>query len=142
MTITRRELLAGALAAPKAGRWTDDRLGIFCHLDRDERSARQTLAAARAAGFRRAQIPRPWPQVNEALLSALPSWLTIEDVRAEVLSAYVNCCEPANVIMECRREDFARAIDLAGSLENLIASVEQSRQPPQPLEIEVAAFGR
>ena len=28
-----------------------------------------------------------------------------------------------------------------GSLENLIASVEQSRQPPQPLETEVAAFG-
>jgi transposase len=28
-----------------------------------------------------------------------------------------------------------------GSLENLIAAVEQSRQPPQPLETEVAAFG-
>jgi len=117
MRITRRELLslAAAGAAP-ARQWDDDRLGIFCHLGTDEASARKTLAAARAAGFRRAQISFPWPRVNGAYLKSLPAWLESEGIRAEVLSAYVNCCHPEAVLMDCRREDFARAFELAPTL--------------------------
>ena len=122
MNCTRRSLLksgAGFLACGTAAartRWSEDRLGIFCHLGSDEASARKTLAAAREAGFRTAQISFPWTKVGDAYLKALPRWLEAEGVKAGVLSAYVNCCRPETVIMDCRREDFEKAIETAGSL--------------------------
>jgi sugar phosphate isomerase/epimerase len=117
MSATRREVLSlAALGAVAARRWDDDRLGIFCHLGTEEATARKTLAAARAAGFRRAQISFPWPRVSEAYLKSLPGWLASEGIRAEVLSAYVNCLNPEVVLMDCRRQDFARALDVAGTV--------------------------
>lgn len=117
MSATRRELLSlAALGALPARRWDDERLGIFCHLGTDEATARKTLAAARAAGFRRAQISFPWPRVSEAYLRSLPTWLASEGIRAEVLSAYINCLNPEIVLMDCRRQDFVRALDVAGTL--------------------------
>jgi len=117
MSVTRRELLSlAALSALPARNWEDDRLGIFCHLGADEASARKTLAAARAAGFRRAQISFPWPRVSQPYLKSLPGWLRSEGVQAEVLSAYVNCCNPEAVLMDCRRQDFSTALEVAGTL--------------------------
>lgn len=110
--MTRR----GFLAALAAAKWDDQRLGVFCGLGKDETTARRTLEAARAAGFRRAQIFFPWTEVDEAFLRALPGWLDDSGVRAEVLGAYVNCLSPGTVIMSCREEHFARAIDLAATL--------------------------
>jgi sugar phosphate isomerase/epimerase len=122
--MTRRHLLAAGLglAGSRRGhssppkKWSPNRLGVFCHLGADEMSARKTLAAARAAGFRYAQIQFPWTRVDEAYLKALPGWLKSEGVRAEVLGAYVNCCQPEIVLMECRRQDLERAIELAPRL--------------------------
>jgi sugar phosphate isomerase/epimerase len=109
-------LAACGRAAARDKKWSANRLGVFCHLGTDETTARRTLAAARAAGFRYAQIQFPWPRVDESFLKALPGWLKKEGVRAEVLGAYVNCCQPELVMMECRRQDFERAIDLAPQL--------------------------
>lgn len=117
MLVTRRDLCCAALAFRYFGPDPiEDRLGVFCMLGTSEDSARQPLAAARAAGFRRVQIQFPWPRVDETYLRALPKWLAGEGLRAEVLGAYVNCCQPSNIIMDCRREDLPRALDLAGAL--------------------------
>ncbi len=117
MVVTRRELCCAALAsryfAPDP---IEERLGIFCMLGAAEASARPVLAAARAAGFRRVQIQFPWPRVDETYLRSLPRWLAAEGLRAEAVGAYVNCCQPSNVIMDCRAEDLPRALDLAGAL--------------------------
>jgi hypothetical protein len=61
-------LLASALAARRSGLgqlWIEDRLGLSCQLGADEASARRSLAAASAAGFRRAQVGFPWSGVAE-----------------------------------------------------------------------------
>jgi sugar phosphate isomerase/epimerase len=104
--------LTGALvqAASEAG----DRLGIFCHLGTEEGTARKALAAARTAGFLRAQIFIPWDRVGGSYLKALPGWLQDAGVQAEVLSAYVNCCSPETVLMNCGRSHFDKALNYAG----------------------------
>jgi len=124
MSTTRRQLLksgAGALVCAagvpaKPSRWNPGRLGIFCHLAPEEAAARKTLAAARAAGFRTSQIQFPWTRLDASFLRSLPGWLREEGIAAEVLGAYVNACAPENVLMDCRREDFARAIDVAARI--------------------------
>jgi sugar phosphate isomerase/epimerase len=94
-------------------RFEPDRLGIMCHLGSTEASARAVLRSARRAGFRRAQVNFPWDQVKDAFLRGLPGWLSEEGIEAPVLSAYVNCVEPANILMATRAEDFDRAIEYA-----------------------------
>ncbi len=90
-----------------------DRLGIMCQMDATEPSVRKVLDAARKAGFGRAQIQFPWDRADAGFLRGLPGWLTASGVHVDVLSAYVNCADPANVLMGARAEDFGRAIDLA-----------------------------
>jgi len=124
MRTTRRQWLrggavafaCGAGARSSAPKWNPDRLGIFCHLAPEEAAARKTLAAARAAGFRTSQIQFPWTRLDASFLRSLPGWLREEGIAAEVLGAYVNACAPENVLMDCRREDFARAIDVAARI--------------------------
>jgi sugar phosphate isomerase/epimerase len=107
--MTRRTLLAAAFARRAA----EDRLGIMCQFPADEAGARKALDAARDAGFRRAQINFPWTRVTAEYLRALPRWLKDAGLAADVLSAYVNCADPANVIMDTRAGDFDRALDYA-----------------------------
>lgn len=106
--LTRRTLLAAVFAPP-----AEDRLGVMCQLPPDEAGARKVLGAARDAGFRRVQINFPWTRVAADYLRSLPSWLKDANLAAGVLSAYVNCADPPNVIMETRAGDFDRALDYA-----------------------------
>ena len=56
-TLPRRSFLKSAAAAFLFGRAAEvGRLGIMCQFDPEETAARKVLAAARRAGFRRAQI--------------------------------------------------------------------------------------
>ena len=116
--LTRRSFLAttAGVAAARGGAWNPDRLGIACGFGATESSVRSALAAARQAGFTRAQIQIPWAKVSDAYIKSLPGWLSSEGVHAEVLGAYVNCAVPENVLMDCRTEDFSRAIDVASAL--------------------------
>ncbi len=115
--LTRRSFLASATAGALYGAaWDPTRLGISCLLGTTEGSVRKVLSAAREAGFTRAQIQFPWTKVSEDFIRSLPAWLAGEGIEAEVLGAHVNCCAPENVIMDCRRQDFARAIEVAGTL--------------------------
>jgi sugar phosphate isomerase/epimerase len=114
--LTRRGLLlgsAGVLAMAKGGA---DRLGINLHLETQERAARDVLARARQAGFRRAQVYFDWVKADASFLRALPGWIQAEDLRTDVLGAYVNCAAPDTLIMETRAQDLDRAIELAPSL--------------------------
>jgi len=111
--MTRREFCAAAAAA--AAPWTD-RLGILCQLGSTEKTARETLAAARAAGFRRGMVNFSWDKVDAVFLKSLPSWVRGEDFACDALGAYVNCLEPSIVLMNTRAEDFDRALDYAGQL--------------------------
>jgi sugar phosphate isomerase/epimerase len=112
--ITRRSLLAGAAAAHLRAATLAERLGIVCQVSPDEAASRKVLRAAREAGFTRVQLQFSWSKVGEDFLRVLPGWLKEEGVAGEVVGAYVNCTAPANVLMDCRREDFSRAIDFAG----------------------------
>jgi sugar phosphate isomerase/epimerase len=117
--LTRRSFLATVAAASAArggGAWNPDRLGIACGFGTTEASVHAPLAAARQAGFTRAQIQIPWAKVGDEYVKSVPAWLASEGVRAEVVGAYVNCAVPGNVLMDCRAQDFSRAIDLASSL--------------------------
>ncbi|MCC6862394.1 MAG: sugar phosphate isomerase/epimerase [Bryobacterales bacterium] len=120
MRETRRQWLRRTAAAPLGAAFgspgAGDRLGIFCHLGEGENQARRVLAAARAAGFRRTQIFIPWDRAGEGYLKALPGWLREAGIQAEVLSAYVNCCSPETVLMNCRRTDFEKALEYAGQV--------------------------
>jgi len=116
--MTRRSALqclgAVAAAAPKVT-WSD-RLGVVCQLAASEKPAREVLGAARQAGFRGIQVFFPWVKIDNAFLKGLPSWVRAEGLRCEVLSAYVNCVDPAIVLMNARAEDFPRALEYAGEL--------------------------
>ena len=114
LMLTRRRWLLGCAGAAAA--WPDQRLGVACHLGAGEASARKALGAAAAAGFRRIQIQFPWAKVGDGFLGALPGWLKAEGLSVDVLGAYVNCCQPENVLMDCRESDLERAIELAGGL--------------------------
>jgi sugar phosphate isomerase/epimerase len=117
MKTTRRSFLGSCAAALAFGPPGDaDRLGIMCQFEPEEKAARNVLAAARQAGFRRAQIFFAWDRASESFLRALPGWLAAEDVRADVLSAYVNCVSPETVLMNARAGDMDRAIELAPSI--------------------------
>lgn len=118
--MNRRAFLMGAaagVAAPAAPAvdWPS-RLGIMCHLTAEEAASRKTLAAARAAGFRRIQVNFPWNRVDAAYLKAVPGWIRAEELRCDALSVYVNCAQPETLLMGTRREDFARALETAGEL--------------------------
>ncbi|MCL5745703.1 MAG: hypothetical protein M1541_17560, partial [Acidobacteria bacterium] len=81
MRLDRRSFL-GVAAAPLVARESmTGRLGVVCAFGAEEKSARASLAAARAAGFRMAQIRFPWDRVTPEFLRALPSWLRAEDIR-------------------------------------------------------------
>ena len=115
--IARRTFLAGctagfALPAPGLA----ERTGIMCQFEPEEAAARKVLTAAREAGFRRAQIFFPWDRASGGFLRSLPGWIASEDLRAEVLSAYVNCTAPGVVLMSTRAADFDRAIDFGAEL--------------------------
>jgi sugar phosphate isomerase/epimerase len=92
------------------------RLGIMCQFEPEETGARNVLAAARQSGFRRAQIYFPWDRASSSFLGQLPGWLHSEDIHADVVSAYVNCVAPENVLMNARAGDLVRALDLASSV--------------------------
>ncbi len=94
--------------------WDSARLGIACSLGDSEDTARKALSEARQAGFTRAQLQIPWTRVDDSFLRKVPGWLRQEGLQADVLGAYVNCCLPANVWMDCREQDFDRAIETAG----------------------------
>ncbi|HEY3439527.1 MAG TPA: TIM barrel protein [Paludibaculum sp.] len=115
----RRRQFLGTLAAATATAapepWST-RLGIMCQLGATESGARGVLAAARAAGFTRAQVAFPWDRVDEAFLKNLPAWVQAEGLRCEALGAYVNCVEPVAVVMNTRTADFERAIAVAAEL--------------------------
>ena len=116
--IPRRAFLARCSAA-LALRMREDfaeRLGIVCQFEPEEEATRKVLAAARQAGFRRAQVHFPWDRATGGFLRGLRGWLAAEDVRADVVSAYVNCAVPENVLMGARAGDLERAIELAASL--------------------------
>jgi sugar phosphate isomerase/epimerase len=113
-TITRRSLLACAAAMNLPAATLAERLGIACAVSSDETSTRKVLRTVREAGFTRAQLQFPWNKVDDQFLRALPRWLKEEGVVGDVVGAYVNCASPANVLMDCRRQDLIRAIDFAG----------------------------
>src|SRR5947208_2694990 len=122
--ISRRSLLRNAVvaippigpASARVGKFSAERLGIMCNLGPDESSARKVLAAARAAGYQRAQIRFPWTRVSAAYLKALPQWVKAEGLQADALGAYVNCCRPEVILTDCRAGDLPRAIEFAGTL--------------------------
>jgi sugar phosphate isomerase/epimerase len=114
--VTRRAFLAACAAVRGLAAGAADRLGIMCQLPPEEAAAREVLASARKAGFRHSQISFPWDRTPAAFLHALPKWVAAADLRADVLSAYVNCAAPGKVIMNTRAEDFDRAIELAPEL--------------------------
>ncbi len=118
--LTRRTCLAALgglqVLAAKPAVWSDERLGVVCHLGRTEAAARKVLAAARDAGYRRVQADFPWNEVSETFLRSLLALLKEAGIEAPVLSAYVNCVDPARVIMSTRASDFAHALDYAGTL--------------------------
>jgi len=116
LDINRRTFIGSATSAVFTAPWKADRLGIVCSSGNDESSARKALAAVRHAGFDLIQLQIPWGKVDDTFLKKMPGWLNREGIRAEVLGAYVNCCEPENVIMDCRRSDFERAIRFAGTI--------------------------
>ncbi len=99
-----------------AAGWPDERLGVACNIAGTEEKARELLGAAAAAGFRRIQLFPPWKAVEDSFVRALPGWVKAAGLEAPALGAYVNCCEPANVIMNTREEDFVRAIEAAGTM--------------------------
>ncbi|MCC7499694.1 MAG: TIM barrel protein [Bryobacterales bacterium] len=112
----RRAFLCSAAASLLAAGWSDRRLGVACNVSTTEGKTRQLLAAAAAAGFRRIQLFPPWKLVDDSFVHALPGWVNDAGLQVAVLGAYVNCCQPANVIMNTREQDFVRAVDAAGSL--------------------------
>jgi sugar phosphate isomerase/epimerase len=111
----RRTFLAGAALLSAPAGWKQ-RLGIMCQLGPEEAAARQTLAAACAAGFENIQVNFPWDRVTAGYLRELPGWIRAESLRCQVLSAYVNCLAPATVLMSTRAEDFTRAIAYAAEV--------------------------
>jgi len=113
--MTRREFCAAATAAAAPAPWAD-RLGILCQLGSTEKTARETLAAARAAGFRRGMVNFAWDKVDAGFLRSLPGWVRGEGFQCDALGAYVNCLEPSVVLMNTRREDFERALQYAAEL--------------------------
>lgn len=123
MPSSRRRWLANSflwgssVGAFGAGQRALERLGIACQLANTESRTRETLATARAAGFRSVQVQFSWDHATAEFLKALPGWLRAEGLRADVLGAYVNCASPETVIMGCRHEDFARALDYAATLD-------------------------
>jgi sugar phosphate isomerase/epimerase len=116
MNMTRREWMAASGAAVAAAAQPPRIPGIACNIGIEESQARKTLAAARAAGFRSIQIQFAWDAATPAFLGALPGWVRSEGLETAALGAYVNCAAPANVLMNCRAEDIARAVDFAGAL--------------------------
>jgi len=75
--IPRRAFLARCSAA-LALRMREDfaeRLGIVCQLEPEEEATRKVLAAARQAGFRRAQVHFPWDRATGGFLRGLRGWL-------------------------------------------------------------------
>jgi sugar phosphate isomerase/epimerase len=117
---TRRSFVGASLAsaafaaAPKTA-WSE-RLGVMCIFAATEKPAREVLAAARQAGFHRIQMTFPWTKVDAGFLKGLPSWVQAEGLRCEALGAYVNCVDPAAVLMNTRAEDFAHALEYAAEL--------------------------
>jgi sugar phosphate isomerase/epimerase len=110
----RRSFLA-ALAVCKMES-ESDRIGVACHVGNSEDTARKRLAAAAAAGFQRIQVVFPWEEIGGSFLQDLPHWIKQEGLMPVVLSAYVNCVEPRQVLMSTRAEDFVHAIEFAGVL--------------------------
>ncbi len=117
MLSSRRQWLAASVMPLRAGAagLPLERLGVACPVGKDETSTRKVLAAARQAGFASAQIQFAWDGADRRFLEGLPAWMRAEDIRASALGAYVNCASPETVIMNCRRADFARAVDFAAS---------------------------
>lgn len=110
----RRSFLT-ALALGKAAGGSG-RIGVVCHLGKREEEARKRLAAAANAGFQRIQAVFPWDEIQDSFLRDLPRWIREEGLVPVVLSAYVNCLEPRQVIMSTRAEDLVRAIEYAATL--------------------------
>jgi sugar phosphate isomerase/epimerase len=114
---TRRTLLratAGSLLAKPVK--AEERLGLNIPLDPEEAGARKQLHAARQAGFRRLQVYFDWTKVSDSYLQNLPQWIKAEDLKADVLGAYVNCVAPDILIMNTRAKDLDRAIEVAPTL--------------------------
>ena len=112
----RRDFLKCAAAAAVPGTDWAERLGVMCQYGASEKTMREALAAARRAGFRRVQVFFPWDRIDSPFLKTLPGWLKAEELRCQVLSAYVNCVDPETVLMNTRSEDLPRAIDYAGQI--------------------------
>lgn len=111
--ISRREFLALPAALAAAG---PERLAVMCQLGSKAETARKVIAAAREAGFRRVMVNFDWTAAEPALVEGLPGWLREAGLACDALGAYVNCVEPAAVLMGTRAQDFARAIAYAGEL--------------------------
>lgn len=110
----RRSFLTALALGKVAG--GSGRIGVVCHLGKREEEDRKRLAAAAAAGFQRIQVVFPWNEIKDSFLRDLPRWIRGEGLVPVVLSAYVNCLEPRQIIMSTRGEDLVRAIEYAGTL--------------------------
>jgi sugar phosphate isomerase/epimerase len=111
----RRTFLAAAALQPAPVDWKK-RLGVMCQLGHEEAGARKVLDAAREAGYQHIQINFAWDRVSPAFIEALPEWVRAAELWCVALGVYVNCADPANVIMNTRAVDFHRSIGLAGHL--------------------------
>ncbi|MCC7157533.1 MAG: TIM barrel protein [Bryobacterales bacterium] len=114
--LTRRAFAAAAAGALVAAPPWAERLGIMCQLGSSEQSAQTCLEAAARAGFTRIQATFSWDRVNAAFLASLPGWIKSNGLQCQALGAYVNCLDPATILMSTRREDFDRAIGYAAEV--------------------------
>jgi sugar phosphate isomerase/epimerase len=112
--LSRRAVLGAGVAALAAGAPdAAERLGVMCQFEPEETAARRVLDAAAQAGFRQVQVFFNWLRTTDEFTRKAPRWIAAAGLRCPVLGAYINCVEPANVLMNVGYAEFHRILNQA-----------------------------
>lgn len=112
--LTRRWVIGAGVAALSANaRDPAERLGVMCQFEPEEAAARRVLDAAAEAGFRQVQVFFNWRRAPDEFTRRVPRWIAAAGLRCPVLGAYLNCVEPANVLMNVGYPEFRRILNQA-----------------------------
>jgi sugar phosphate isomerase/epimerase len=113
-TLTRRSAIGAGVAALAANAPdAAGRLGVMCQFEPEETAARRVLDEAAKAGFRQVQVFFNWLRTPDEVTRKVPRWITAAGLRCPVLGAYINCVEPANVLMNVGYAEFHRILNQA-----------------------------
>lgn len=112
--ISRRAVIGAGVAALAANAADPaERLGVMCQFEPRETAARRALEAAAQAGFRQVQVFFDWRKAPDEFTRSLPRWIAAAGLRCPVLGAYINCVEPANLLMNVGYAEFHRILNQA-----------------------------